>query len=191
MIMKRLFAFLIIFIIAFSFFSCKVNKKQTEGSTDAVSDTSSVSEKSGSSANSGKSDNVTTVATTTKTVVFSSKSVDYGKAIKKLNSKQEKLVSDLGVTEKDKKIVAYYDDEQETQVIVCELKKNVVFKVYNYRFYKDEKIYKGFENLADVNDSHYEVYKDEKCIRYDESSKYRGKSFTEMLSKLNGYDIKY
>ena len=37
----------------------------------------------------------------------------------------------------------------------------------------------------------YTVYKDEKCIRIEESSKYRGKSFTEMLEVMNGYDIKY
>ncbi len=128
---------------------------------------------------------------TTKTVVFSSKSVDYGDAIKKLNSKQEKFVDSLGVTEQDKKIVGYFDNDDETQVMVCELKDGRVLKVYNYRFYKNDKIYQGMTNLEDTKNPLYTVYKDEKCIRIEESRKYRGKSFTEMLETLNGYDIKY
>ncbi|MBQ7596906.1 MAG: hypothetical protein IJU45_09605 [Clostridia bacterium] len=185
--MKKLIAVLLIFIIVFSFIACKTKKAGSSGADGDETTSQSAESATGSS----QSSSVTTVKVTTKTVTFSSKSVDYESAIKKLNSKQEKFVEDLGVTEQDKKIVGYFDNDDETQVMVCELKDGLVNKVYNYRFYKNEEIYKGMTNLENVNDPVYTVYKDEKCIRIEESRKYRGQSFTEMLETLNGYDIKY
>lgn len=186
--MKKSIALLFVFIFLISFFACKT--KKDDASSD-VSEQESTLQSSDSAEDKSENNSKTTVKVTTKTVVFSSKSVDYEKAIKKLNSKQENFVENLGVTEQDKKIVGYFDNDDETQIMVAELDKGIVRKVYNYRFYKDDKIYQGMTNLEKVKNSLYTVYKDEKCIRIEESSKYRGKSFTEMLEVMNGYDIKY
>lgn len=186
--MKKSLAIFFVFIFVISFCACKT--KKNESSTE-TSEQESTLQSSESAEDKSENNSKTTVKVTTKTAVFSSKSVDYEKAIKKLNSKQEKFVDNLGVTEQDKKIVGYFDNDDETQIMVAELDKGLVKKVYNYRFYKDEKIYQGMTNLEKVNNSLYTVYKDEKCIRIEESSKYRGKSFTEMLEVMNGYDIKF
>ncbi len=189
--MKKTVIILLTFVFLFSFFACKNKTEKTDENAAGTDAATSSQTDDGAEDTAGSTATVTTVKVTTKTVVFSSKSVDYGDAIKKLNSKQEKFVDSLGVTEQDKKIVGYFDNDDETQVMVCELKDGRVLKVYNYRFYKNEKIYQGMTKLEDTKNPLYTVYKDEKCIRIEESRKYRGKSFTEMLETLNGYDIKY
>ena len=63
--------------------------------------------------------------------------------------------------------------------------------MYNYRFYKNDELSEAAAGLEKADSSYFTVYEEEKCLRTNESAKYRGKSFTEMLETLNGYDIKY
>lgn len=169
--MKKLLALLMIPVLALSFASCTVNKKNGDGKKDTA-------EKTTVNAASDKKDgNKTTV--------------DYSNVLKELNRKEKKFVDSLGVTEKGKKIVAFFGDDFETQFIVAEFKDGKISLVKNYRFFKEESKYNAYKIIAESTNLGFVDHEEAKCIEQTETKKYRGKTYDDMIELLHGYDYKY
>lgn len=167
--MKKIAALLLVPLFVLSFASCQVNQKGGKKENDK---NESVSQ---------SSQNATKERTT----------VDYSKVLKELNRKETKFVDSLGVTEKGKKIVAFFGDDFEIQFIVAEFTDGKVSKAGNYRFFKDDSRYESYKLLSEKSKVGFVAHEEEMCIEQNDTKKYRGKTYDEMVEILHGYDYKY
>lgn len=169
--MKKLFSLLLIGVIILSFASCKVNSKKI-GTDEAETTTAATSGKAQQSGNGSSSEKTTK---------------NYSGVLNELNNKESKFVDTLGVTEKGKKIVAFFGDDFETQFIVAEFKDGKVSSVKNYRFFKEDSKYEAYKILAKKNETGFVDHEESKCIEQNETKKYRGKTYEEMQKILAAY----
>lgn len=174
--MKRFLALMFIPAFAIGFAACKKNAAQ-DGTTTTVAGQSTVSSQS-STAKPGES------------TTFSSKSANFSSAMNELKNPQKKLVDKIGVSKDKEKIVAYFDDERETAVMVCTFASGKLTKVENYRFYKQENVFNAYKKMAEVKKDSFTIYDSEKCVMQNQTNDYKGMSYDEMIKKLNGYEIK-
>lgn len=188
--MKKYLALFLIPIIALSLASCKLNSKSGTGETtsQAVSEKSDASKKSDNK-KSGKKDDKKADSKdggTQKSVTS-----NFSKVLGELNGKETKLVDKLGKTEKGKKIVAFFGDEIETEIIVVEFKDGKVSKADDYRFYAENGSYESYSNAYKLfekrGNNEFKVYKDEKCIQQNVTKQYRGLTYDDVYNKLKDH----
>ncbi len=169
--MKRFASLLLVLLFALNLTSCQIGRKN--GKKDSAEH------------------NVSSAVSASKEEHKLSTTVDYSYVLKELNRKERKFVDSLGVTEKGKKIVAFFGDDFETQVIVAEFKDGKVNSAKDYRFYEKESNFEAYKFIAENNKNGFTVHEEEKCIEQNEIKRYRGKTYDEMLELLHGYDFKY
>ena len=181
--MKKIVALILALIFALSLTSCTVVKKDVkdDDSKTAAADSAETNKKD--SKKEDKKDNGSNGEKP-------SAAVDYSKELKKLDGKQKKIVDSLGESKKNEKLVAYFGDDYETQFIVADFKDGKISKVTNYRFIEIESKFNVYEALSHKQGIPYTVYKDERCVEMDETKKYSGKTYDEMLKLLDRYDFK-
>ena len=108
--------------------------------------------------------------------------------LENLTEAQQKYVDSFGKTEKNKKIVAFIDTTSFSTFYYCKFESGKLTSAVCYRFAKLESLYKSLKNS--VRQSGKVVMTDNTmCLSDDETEKYKGASYDEMLKSLEKYTL--
>ena len=108
--------------------------------------------------------------------------------LENLTDAQQKYIDSFGKTEKNKKIVAFIDTTSFSIFYYCEFESGKLTSAVCYRFAKLESLYKSFKNATRAGDS-VVLTDNTMCLSDDETEKYKGVSYDEMLKNLEKYTL--
>ena len=108
--------------------------------------------------------------------------------LENLTDAQQKYIDSFGKTEKNKKIVAFIDTTSFSTFYYCKFESGKLTSAVCYRFAKLESLYKSFKNATRAGDS-VVLTDNTMCLSDDETEKYKGVSYDEMLKNLEKYTL--
>ena len=182
--MKKIIALLSALLLALSLTACSASKSEKADKKDETGESMTFTLED--SDKNGKDDKKDSAKDSGKPTAL----VDHSKALKELNGKKKKLVDTFGESERDKKIVAFFGSELETQFVVVEFKDGKVSDAKNYRFLNKENAFNGYKKMSSSQRMSIVIHEDEKCVELSEKRKYSGKTYDEMVALLSRYDFK-